>query len=624
MHYQPILKSIRYMASLQGDFDWPTGEIEERNGGYFFAGDGYEWTSTITGHKSGVNVRVDKIKNVSNRPIALRTALSRFSFFGGEYEVFTQYNEWCGEGYGKWQPLVTEISAEGESVRNNSGASPFMALYSCQTGRGMVFHVVADSLWSIKVKNYFQSAVDNTVEIELGMMSRGLNYVLEPGEELTLPTVLFYEFRNKTDMDCYKLHRYLNDVYPAQSLPIVYNTWMGLFDVLDFDRVVEQLLRAKALGAEYFVIDAGWFGPPARWSGSVGDWEESDQSCLGGRMIEIADLARANGMKFGLWFEPERANPNSQSVKEHPEYYITEKQFRFLNFGNEDARNYIFEKLAKNIRKYNIEFIKFDFNAEMGYDRTGRAFTDWFEGYRKFIRRMRAEFPNVYLENCASGGERLTIASLEGFGSFWPSDNHSIYKQVEMFKGNILHMPSRALEKWIAIKNLTKSTIYPSLYDAELEAPIVSCAEAAWRNLEGVRLDYLLSAMMGGPIGITCDLTHVADTTLQSLADFISKYKKDRSFWMNSECHILCDTESMLVLQFNDEAYSAVKICTFAKTPQQYGITVYPAIEGDATFVDKDGNEYTSDELDKNGVAIMLGGDTARFRSKTLMLKRKP
>ena len=124
------------------------------------------------------------------------------------------------------------------------------------------FHVVADSLWSIKVKNYFQSAVDKTVEIELGVMSRGLNYVLEPDEELTLPTVLFYEFRNKTDMDCYKLHRYLNDIYPAQSLPIVYNTWMGLFDVLDFDRVVEQLLRAKALGAEYFVIDAGWFGPP--------------------------------------------------------------------------------------------------------------------------------------------------------------------------------------------------------------------------------------------------------------------------------------------------------------------------------------------------------------------------
>jgi alpha-galactosidase len=623
MHYQPILKDIRYMASLQGDFDWPAGEITECDGGYFFVGDGYEWRSTITEHKSGVNVRVDKIKNVSDRPIALRTALSRFSFFGGEYEVFTQYNEWCGEGYGKWQQLITEISAEGESVRNNSGASPFVGVYSCQTSRGMVFHVVADSLWTIKVKNYFQSAVDNTVEIELGMMSRGLNYVLKPGEELTLPKILFYEFRNKTDMDCYKLHRYLNDVYPAKSLPIIYNTWMGLFDVLDFDRVVEQLMRAKVLGVEYFVIDAGWFGPPAQWSDSVGEWEESDQSRLGGRMIEIADLARANGMKFGLWFEPERASTQAPSVKAHPDYYITENNHCFLNFGNEEARNYIFEKVAKNIRKYNIEFIKFDFNAELGYDRASRAFTDWFEGYRKFIIRLNEEFPNVYLENCASGGERLTIANLEGFDSFWPSDNHSIYKQVEMFKGNILHMPSRALEKWIAIKNLTNSTIYPSVYDAELEFPIISCAEAAWRNLEGVRLDYLTSAMMGGPIGITCDLTHVVDTTLQTLADFIAEYKKDRTFWMNSECHILCDTESMLVLQFNDAAYSQIKVCTFAKTPQQYKITVYPVVEGDATFADANGKEYTSAELDKNGATIELGGPVARFRSKTLILRKK-
>ena len=92
---------------------------------------------------------------------------------------------------------------------------------------------------------------------------------------------------------------------------------------------------------------------------------------------------------------------------------------------------------------------------------------------------------------------------------------------------------------------------------------------------------------------------------------------------MNSECHVLCDTESMTVLQFNDEAYSKVKVCTFAKTPQQYAITVYPVIEGDATFVDKDGKEYTASDLDKNGVAIMLGGDAARFHAKTLMLNRK-
>ncbi len=620
MNYQPVLKDIRYMASLQGDFAWPAGEIQCDGNRYFFAGDGYEWSSEITEHASGVKKRVDKIKNVSDRTIELRTALSRFSFHGGEYEVYTQYNEWCGEGYGKWQPLVTEISAEGESVRNNSGASPFVALYSQQTGRGMVFHVVAESLWTIKVKKFFKSAVDKTVEVELGTLTRGFNYPLAPGEELELPTILFYEFRNKTDMDCYKLHRYLNAIYPAKSLPIVYNTWMGLFDVLEYDAVVAQLEKAKALGAEYFVIDAGWFGAPGQWSARVGDWEESPDSALGGRMAEIAELVRANGMKFGLWFEPERAMRLSKAPQEHPEYYLCELGFYFLNFGNGEARDFIFEKLARNIRKYNIEFIKFDFNAEMTYDRKGCAFSEYFRGYRKFIDRLSEEFPNVYLENCASGGERMSITNLKGFGSFWASDNHSIYKQVEMYKANILHMPSRALEKWIAIQNMTDfGPIYPSMYDAELEEPIIACGEAAWRHLEGVRRDYLLAAMMGGPIGITCDLTRVADTTLGVLADFIAEYKKDRAFWMNSECHILCDTESMLVLQFNDEAFTQIKICSFSKMPQQYTITVYPVIEGEARFVDEKGTEYTAATMDRLGVAL---GVADRYRASTVTLKR--
>lgn len=609
------------MASLYGDFDRPAGEIRQDGNRYFFTGDGYEWSSEITEHESGVKVRRDKIRNVSDHPIDIRTALSRFSFFGGEYDVYTQYNEWCGEGYGKWQPLVTEIAAEGESVRNNSSASPFVALYSLQTGRGMVFHVVAESLWMIRVKKYFLSAVDKTVEVELGMLNRGLDYTLEEGEELALPTVLFYEFRNKTDLDCYKLHRYLNDVYPAKSLPIIYNTWMGLFDVLNYDAVVAQLEKAHALGAEYFVIDAGWFGAPGKWSQSVGDWEESSESLLGGRMAEIADLVRANGMKFGLWFEPERAMENSKAPHEYPEYYLRERHFYFLDFANPEARDFVFEKLAKNIRKYQIEFIKFDFNAELTYDRKGRAFSEYFKGYKQFIARLNKEFPEVYLENCASGGERMTIASLDGFGSFWASDNHSIYKQMAMYKANILHMPSRALEKWIAIQNMTNfGPIYPSMYDPELEEPIIACGEAAWRHLEGVRRDYLLAAMMGGPIGITCDLTRVADTTLSILADFIAEYKKDRTFWMNSECHILCDTETMLVLQFNDAEYSQIKICSFSAMPQQYRINVYPATEGDGTFVDADGKEYTAAELDRRGVTLNVED---RYRASTLTLKRK-
>jgi hypothetical protein len=176
------------------------------------------------------------------------------------------------------------------------------------------------------------------------------------------------------------------------------------------------------------------------------------------------------------------------------------------------------------------------------------------------------------------------------------------------------------LETWIAIQNMTDfAPIYPSMYDSEMEEPIIACGEAAWRNLEGVRLDYLLAAMMGGPIGITCDLRRVADRTLDALTDFIAEYKKDRAFWMDSECHILCDTESMLVLQFNDRAYSQIKICSFSKMPQQYSITVYPAIDTDGCFADETGNTHTAAELDRVGITLSV---IDRYRAVTATFKR--
>ena len=619
MFYKEELKDIRYFATLQGDFNRPEGAVAKDADGLHFVGDGYEWSSTTESHPSGVYRRTDKIKNISNRPIDLRTVLSKFSFHGGEYEVYTQYNEWCGEGYGKWQELVTEVSAEGESVRNNSGASPFVALWCRQSGRGRVFHILADSLWMFKVKRFFKSAVDKRVEVELGILSRGFDYTLKPGGELTLPTVLYYDFRNRTDMDSYKLHRYYNDIAPARSLPIVYNSWLSDFDNISYDLLAVQLEKAAALGAEYFVIDAGWFGAPRKWNTSVGDWDECTTASMCGRMKEFSDLVRSKGLKFGLWFEPERATRMAKAPKEHPDYYFFELYDYFLNFGNEEARNYIFDILAERIRHYGIEFIKFDFNAEMTYDRAGEAFLPYFEGYRLFIDRLRAEFPDLYLENCASGGERMSLSSLRGFDSFWASDNHSIYKQVQMYKSNILHMPSRTLETWVTVQSMKEfGPVYAS--KPEYAEPIIACGEAAWRHVEGVFSDYLLAAMMGGPIGFSCNLTRISPRLFEVLSNFVQAYKNDRAFWMDSECHVLCDTDSMLVLQFNDRAFSQIKLCAFSQMPLQYSIGVFPFCDTDAVFVTETGEESDARTLNESGVEMSV---PERFRASMMTLKKK-
>ena len=447
------------LYTVKGSVGKLGGNVSATENGFEYSCKAYRISTVIEKHPSGVCKRRDVITNVSAEPIDIRAALSKFSFSGGEYEVYTQYSEWCHEGIGAWQKLVTEVGVGNDDVRTNVGSAPFIAIYSNQSGRGMAFHVLARSTWQMKVKRYYshQGHV-KTVYVEIGINEKGFDYTLAPGQSLEMPAILYYEFRNKTDMDAFRLHRYYNEVKPARAMPVVYDTWLSNFDDISYELLAEQLEVAKELGIEYFTVDAGWFYKPREWWNSVGDWEEETEASMMGRMKELADKVRECGLKFGLWFEIERAGTQSETAREHPEHYLFENGFGFVNFASEAARSYIYNKLESNIKKYGIEYIKFDYNAELSYDRLNHSFIEYFEGYNKFLDRIAKEHPEIYLENCASGGLRMSLASLEGFDSFWISDNHSLYTQLEVFKNTLIRMPSRALETWLTVASIENFT----------------------------------------------------------------------------------------------------------------------------------------------------------------------
>ncbi len=149
-----------------------------------------------------------------------------------------------------------------------------------------------------------------------------------------------------------------------------------------------------------------------------------------------------------------RAALTSQTVKDHPEYYIFKGYHGFVDFGNPDAVDYIFGVLSAAIRKYGIRFIKFDFNARLSHDADNVSFLRYFAGYRDFLHRIRGQHPEVYIENCVSGGLRMALCSLADMDSFWISDNHSLYTQLDIFKNTMIRMPCRALEKWLSVQTI--------------------------------------------------------------------------------------------------------------------------------------------------------------------------
>lgn len=614
MNFKFFTEKCNQMFTIGGIFPAFTKNLERTNDSFYFEENGVKVESEFQDSPEGIILRRDKITNVSDSTISLASLFSKFTFEGGEWEAYTQYSEWCGESDGMWQPINTSVSSRSMQVRNNEPAAPFLAIFNKQNNRGFAFHIICDNIWEIRTT---KTTEPRMLTVEIGMSIDRLIYDIKPGETVELPAILYYEFKNKTDLEAYRLHRYCNRLSPAESLPIIYDSWLGCFDDIAYDKLSSQLDIAAKLGAEYYVIDAGWFGAARKWHSSVGDWDESPESSINMRMLEFSEEVRKKGLKFGLWFEIERAAKYSRAPQENPEYYIYEGGNYFVDFANPDAVKYIFGVLSKNITKYGIKFIKFDFNAIISVDPKNKAFHDYMKGYNDFLKMIEDKHPDVYLENCASGGKRMSLASLRGFDSFWMSDNHSLYKQLEIFKNTILRMPSRTLEKWITIRSVEN---FGPVYEGGVTEKILVSGDAMWGHIEAIRECFLKAVIKGGPIGFTCDLTTFSEHLVELLSEEIKNYKAERDFWMRTECHILADTDTMLVLQFNDIDYSKIKIVSFSKLAKQESITVYPFCDKECTFIGQDGKEYTDKTLDTDGITLPVKD---RFTACEFAFERK-
>ena len=523
---------------------------------------------------AGVTHRRTVVRNLSDRQIALTCLFDAYRYEGGAFEVYTQANTWMNESRGAWQPLHTCVGARAGGMRTSFGAAPVLALWNKETGRGRVFHLMSDAAWEMRATIAPGGGEKTFASVEVGMDSRYLHYRLKPGEQVALPEVVSYDFTNKTDLDCHKLHAWWHANYPCRVMPTLYNTWLCRFDKLDFDFVMKQVKKAGELGLEYFVIDAGWFGPKADWGSTRGDWKERPDGWLGGRLAEIAQAVKASGMKFGLWIEAEVAVGNSEVFKTHPEHFRRDHGGIYLDFTRADARGSLHAAIDALVKKYGIEFIKFDFNADAKIDDLGRDFADYNAGYRQFIREVRARHPGIYLEGCASGGLMMDLGWARDFDSFWLSDNQSPIYGLRIAKETMLRLPPGKIERWITARSAP--TLQPD-YSGKDERLLVT-EDAWWREMRSVAPDFVAAFATGGPVGFSCDITAFLEKHTDFFRKMVAERKKDAAFWCAAVGRVLCDTPEVVVLQYSDVALKDVRVIVATGRSRQYRTTVRPVL----------------------------------------------
>ena len=252
---------------------------------------------------------------------------------------------------------------------------------------------------------------------------------------------------------------------------ILLNSWEGVYFDIDEVGMANMMKDIADMGGELFVMDDGWFGakyPRDNDSTSLGDWVV-DTDKLPNGIQGLIDTAKANGVKFGSWIEPEMTNTVSELYEKHPEYIIKAAnrpatQGRggtqlVLDLANPKVQDIVFTVVDTLMRKYpEIDYIKWDANAPimdhgsqyLTADNQSHLYIDYHKGFETVLNRIRKAHPDVTIQACASGGGRANWGVLPWFDEFWTSDNNDALQRIYMQWGTSYFFPAIAMGSHIS------------------------------------------------------------------------------------------------------------------------------------------------------------------------------
>lgn len=309
------------------------------------------------------------------------------------------------------------------------------------------------------------------VRINGGICSYDFSWKLGAGETFVTPeAAIVFSSEGLGGMsrafhDLYRAHL-IPARFVSKPRPIVINNWEATYFDFDEKKLCSMIETVKGTGIDTFVLDDGWFGRRDNDTTSLGDWFV-DKNKLPRGLKPVADCCRRNGMKFGLWFEPEMISRESELFKAHPDWIIAvpdhiacEGRSQYvLDMTRKDVRDYLKKVIVDTVKEVGIDYIKWDFNrsvtecysSKLPADRQ-KEFTHRFcLGFYDLLRCFEREIPDVIIEGCAGGGGRFDAGALAYEPQIWTSDNTDADDRTKIQYGTSLCYPLSTMDCHVAV-----------------------------------------------------------------------------------------------------------------------------------------------------------------------------
>ena len=419
-----------------------------------------------------------EIQNGESKPVTL-TQFASISL------PIRRGNVWMSHFYGSWANearLVEEPLLPGEKViknkdgTRNSHTDHAEVMFSLdgkgQENKGDVIGA------ALCYSGNFQLKID-TDDTEYHYFFAGINpdnseYHLKKGETFITPKVALSFSKcglSGISRNFHKWGRKYMLMHGDKERKILLNSWEGVYFDINQEGMDQMMGDIASMGGELFVMDDGWFGdkyPRKVDNSSLGDWVV-DKNKLPEGIEGLLRDAKKHGIKFGIWIEPEMANTVSELYEAHPDWIVKAPKREpvlgrggtqvVLDMSNPKVQDFVFSIVDNLMTKYpEIDYIKWDANMPilnhgsqyLTMNDQSHLNIEYHRGFQKTCERIRAKYPDLTIQACASGGGRANWGVLPYFDEFWVSDNTDALQRIYMQWGTSYFFPAIAMASHIS------------------------------------------------------------------------------------------------------------------------------------------------------------------------------